>query len=302
MENILDLLYEYSKRGKNIDEEFMDKVIKIMTKEKDLKNYIKRVRFENLSSCKMNHDGKNTPMAYDPYTKKILLDSHNIEIFRDKIKEITHNLNFSDFEQVLSSNSILTHALLHEIEHANQHKKSMIKDENFENLLLGVSCHVDNEFFKESKLSQLLILKKGIYLNPQLYYNLGLQHQLNAQFKTSTPIERMANIQSTQEINNMLVQISKNDCIENVISLFDSLLAGYQLNGYNFNNDIINSPTERYLEEVKKLNIAGIDVHFTEYFDIVMEKAQSASLEKRLLLGLNISEEEYQKKVMKLSK
>lgn len=197
---------------------------------------------------------------------------------------------------------MLTQALLHEIEHANQSKKSIIRNEEFENLLLGVNCHVDNEFFKESKISQFLILIKGIYLNPQLYHNLGLQLQLNTQFNTSIPIERMANIHSTQEVNDMLVQIGKNECIENVTSLFNSLLAGFQLNGYDFNNGIITSPTERYLEEVKKLSIIGMDTHFTEYFDVAMKKAQSTSFENRLLLGLGISEEEYQKTKMKLSK
>lgn len=299
MENILDLLYEYSKRGKNVDKEFIDKVIKVMIIEKDLNEYIKRIRFKNLSSCKINHGGKDTPMAYNTYTKEILLDNNSIILFQKMLEKL---IQFRDFEQVLSINAMLIQALLHEIEHANQPKKSIIRNEEFENLLLGVSCHVDNEFFKESKISQLLILKKGIYLNPQLYHNLGLQQQLNTQFNTSTPIERMANIHSAQEVNDMLVQISKNECIENVTSLFDSLLAGFQLNGYNFNNGIITSPTERYLEEVKKLNITEMDTHFTEYFDTVMKKAQSTSLENRLLLGLDISEEEYQKTKMKLSK
>ena len=39
----------------------------------------------------------------------------------------------------------------------------------------------------------------------------------------------MANIHSSQEVNDMLVQISKNEYIESVISLFNSLLAGFQL-------------------------------------------------------------------------
>lgn len=109
----------------------------------------------------------------------------------------------------------------------------------------------------------------------------------------------MANIHSAQEVNDMLVQISKNEYIENVISLFDSFLAEFQLKGYNFNNGIITSPTKRYLEEVEKLNITGMDTHFNEYFDTVMKKAQSTSLENRLLLGLDINEEEYQKTKMK---
>lgn len=84
--------------------------------------------------------------------------------------------------------------------------------------------------------------------------------------------------------------------------LFNSLLAGFQLKGYSINNGIINSPTKQYLEEVKRINITGIDVHFNEHFDVVMEKAQNDSLEKRLLLGLDISEEEYKKTKKKLSK
>lgn len=299
MENILDLLYEYSKRGKNVDKEFINKVIKVMIIERDLNDYIKRVRFKNLSSCKINHGGKNTPMAYNAYTKEILIDNNNIILFQKMLEKL---IQFGGFDKILSINAMLTQALLHEIEHANQSKKSVIRNEEFENLLLSVSCHVDNEFFKERKISQLLILKKGIYLNPQLYHNLGLQQRLNIQFNTSVPIERMANIHSAQEVNDMLVQISKNECIENVTSLFNSLLAGFQLNGYSFNNEIITSPTERYLEEVKKLSIIGMDTHFTEYFDAIMKKAQSTSFENRLLLGLDINEEEYQKTKIKLSK
>lgn len=164
MENILDLLYEYSKRGKNVDKAFMDKVIKVMIREKDLNDYIKRVRFKNLSSCKINHGGKDIPMVYNTYTREILLDNNNIILFQKKLEKL---ILFRDFEQVLSINAMLTQALLHEIEHANQTKKSMIRNEEFENLLLGVNCHVDNEFFKERKISQFLMLKKGIYLNPQ---------------------------------------------------------------------------------------------------------------------------------------
>lgn len=298
MGNIIDLLYEYSKRGRKVDKSFIDKVIKIMAREKGLKEYIKKVRFVNLSKYKINHDGKDSPMAYNTYTKEVLIDNDNIVLFQNMIENSIH---FSDFEKALSINSILTQALLHEVEHANQPRKSIIRNEDFENLLLGINCHVDNEFFKESKISQLLMLKKGIYLNSQLYHNLVLQQKLNTQFETSIPIERMANIHSTQEINDILAQISKYERIENVILLFDSFLAGYQLNGYTSNNGIVTSPTEKYLEEVKKLNITGIDTHFDEQFNTAMKKAQNDVLEKRLLLGLDISEEEYLKTKQKVS-
>ena len=298
MENILDLLYEYSKKGKRFDKNFMVQVIKIMIREKDLSDYIKRTRFQELSSYKINHEGKNTPMAYDTYTKEVLLDKHNIVLFQKTIENL---VQVKGFEQTLSINDMGIQALLHEVEHANQQKKSIIINEEFENLLLGVSCYVDNEFFKESKLSQLLMLKKGIYLNPQLYHHLGLQQQLNIKFQSSTPIERMANIHATQEVIAMLTQISKREHIETVVSLFALLLAKFQINGYNYNEGIITSPTKEFLEEIRKLNITGMDTLFTENFDTVMAKFQNDCLEKRLLLGLDIREEEYQKIKMELS-
>lgn len=296
MENILDILYEYSKKGKKIDKKVINKVIKILIIEKDLSDFVKRTRFKNI--YKTEPDKKDIPMAYWTKNKEILLDKNKIRFFQNNIEDL---IQFKDFEHTLSCNAMLTQVALHEIEHANQVKKSIIIDEEFENLLLGVCLHVDNEFFKESKISQFLINKLKIYSNPQLYYNIRLMRQINNQFNTSTPIERMANIHSTQEVKEMLTIISKSEYIENVISLFDTLLMNYQLNGYNYNNGIITSPTQSYLEEIKKLNITGMECHFNERFSEVMEKSQNDSLEKRLLLGLDISEEEYQKTKTKIS-
>lgn len=95
MENILDLLYEYSKRGKNVDKEFIDKVIRVMIIERDLNDYIKRVHFKNLSSCKINHGGKDTPMAYNTYTKELLLDNNNIILFQKMLEKL---IQFRGFE------------------------------------------------------------------------------------------------------------------------------------------------------------------------------------------------------------
>ncbi len=99
----------------------------------------------------------------------------------------------------------------------------------------------------------------------------------------------------------MLTQIGKREHIETVVSLFALLLAKFQINGYNYNEGIITSPTKEFLEEIRKLNITGMDTLFTENFDTVMAKFQNDCLEKRLLLGLDIREEEYQKIKMELS-
>ncbi len=299
MENIADLLYDYSKNGRELDKKFIDQVVRVMIREKHLSEYIKGVCFDSLSKNKMNNGKTTTPMAYHPYTREILVDINNIGFFFKKLESLICS---GDFERALSVNAILTQMLLHEIDHANQFRKSTINSDDFENLLLGVCCHVDNEFLRESKISQLMMLKRGIYLNSQLFRSLGLQQQLKTRFDTSAPMERMANINSTNEVCDMLGLINQSDNIESVISFLDSYLVGYQLSGYSSNNGIIVSPTREYLEEVKRLNIYGMNAHFNESFDISMKDAQNSSLETRLLLGLDISEPEYQKKRMELSR
>lgn len=299
MDNVLDLLYDYSKKGRKVDKEYIKKASKIIINERDLSEYIKEVQYKDLTNCKITHNEKYVPIAYNPYTKRLIVDIKNLAFFQ-KILEALSGLDV--FGQVLLINAISTQALLHDIEHANQEKKSISQNDDFENLLLGINCHVDNEFFQESKLSKFLMLQMGIYLNSQLFHNLCLQQRLNSQFNTSIPSERMANIHSTQEVCDMLEQISKIEDIENVISLLNSLLAGHQLNGYIVEGGVVTSPTAKYLEAVKKANIAGMAPHFDEHFATVMQNAQNDILANRLLLGLDITKEEYLETEMNLSR
>lgn len=288
MENILDLLNEYSKNGIKYDKKYIKSIIKIMIKEKDLGDYIKKVSFKNVGV-------KNIPMSYNFFTKEISIYNNILDIFCDTITKADKFKTLSDFAQILLINCTVTRALLHEVEHANQYRKTTIKNEDFENLLLGICCYYHTEFLKESKLSQLLIIKKNIFLNKQLYHFLDLQRQIKIKYNSSIPTERMANIYSAKEISAILTHLSKNYDIENIISLFDFMLACDYLNGYSYNNEVVISPTDSYLDDIKKLNIYGLNTQFNENFDIIKKKAQNDSLERRLLLGLSISKQEFQK-------
>lgn len=298
MDNVLDVLVEYSKRGKKADRIFIKKVIKVMIEEKELKDYIKKIRFVDMSKIESYYpENERGVMAYRCWNGEILIDEGDIE-FLCKLMEEYIGKDSREFEKIISCNALVLQVLLHEIEHANQYKKSKINDTDFENILLSICNYANNEFFKESKLNQLIIIKKGLYLNRQLYYDLKLSGEIEIKYSSSSPTERMANIYSTNDVITILEQIKD---IPGPIKFFQDFLISQRLNGYDLKKTIV-SPTLRYLDDFKKLGISGVNQYFDEDFETSLNKANNDSLENRLLLGLPITEEEYQQEKLLLPK
>lgn len=298
MDNVLDVLVEYSKRGKKADRKFIKKVIKVMIEEKELKDYIKKIRFVDMSKIESYYpENERGVMAYRCWNGEILIDEGDIE-FLCKLMEEYIGKDSREFEKIISCNALVLQVLLHEIEHANQYKKSKINDTDFENILLSICNYANNEFFKESKLNQLIIIKKGLYLNRQLYYDLKLSGEIEIKYSSSSPTERMANIYSTNDVITILEQIKD---IPGPIKFFQDFLISQRLNGYDLKKTIV-SPTLRYLDDFKKLGISGVNQYFDEDFETSLNKANNDSLENRLLLGLPITEEEYQQEKLLLPK
>lgn len=295
MDNILDLLVEYSKKRRYVDEPFISKAVEISIEDKDLKDYIKNVSFDIPSSVKMCCN--SAVMLYDSYFRKIIVNKNELVYLRNSFK--LKNAHFSEFERILSRNAFLLHIVLHEVEHANQFKKSKIDGDNFECLLLAICNHTVNEFFKRSMLEQYLIIKGYEFINPQLYRDIVLNVQIKKQYDDDHPMERMAQIYSLKDVKSMLEQIPED--ISRVIELFQRLLATSYLSGYN-PLAISTSPTERYLEDYKKLGISGTGAHFNEAFEIAMNKAKNGSLENRLTLGLPITKKELMQTAISLKK
>ena len=303
MGNVLDLLVEYSKRGKLIDRIYMLKIIDVATKEKELDDYIKKVIF-----ARFNVGHEQNIMLYESFGKVIKINESRISKICNASFENFQKIGLTTFEQYILLNARMLQGLLHEIEHANQHKKSKIDNKRFENMLLAICLHNENEYFNQSKIAQILMTTLGTCLDKNFYRNYVLNDALRKHFSTTLPEERLAEIHSINEIQNILKPIKSE--IPKAFSLFDELLSISYLRGYkdqNYYDEILLSsegynsqnfnvgPTQRYLYNLKILGISGINSHFNENFYKAMSLVKESSVEDRLTFGMAITKEEYHK-------
>lgn len=272
MNNILDLLIEYSKLEKKIDFDYVKKVVDIAIKEKDLEDYIAEVKFhENLSTVYENNCGG----LYSMNTAKITISQHMIDEYYRQIKKSSAK-RLSAYDEFLTSGAVTTQVILHEVEHANQLKK-IYHGNNFESLLLKAAysfcLNVNNssldiyelEFFDYMELKEL--------------------------YGPKMPHERLADIYSMHEIVDMLEPIY--DYIHPQIEKFvKTRLHKFYIKGYDNRNL---NPTESYLSEYVALNIPGTDNYFNDEFYDALALEKESDLENRLLFGLEITKSEYDK-------
>lgn len=284
MDQILDILYDYSKRGKQVDYNFSKKVIEIVSKEQDLKGFLKRVKFTSIKG----KEYEDCPLTYSFSFRELRVDQQKLEHFWQIMLELLKSEGYLDFELILATNTFSLHALLHDLEHAHQLKKAML-DNTFEQKLLAICLYSDLEFLKEDIFSKILMRKYGIYFNYHLFHNLKLYRQLEEQYDRLIPVERMANIYATREINMMLQKI---DNVKEVEDLFLKVLNAFYRKGYS---GTCLSPTETFLEDVRNLQFLGMEEKMNQEFYHSLEEAKKSPLEERLTLGLPITREEYQK-------
>ena len=293
MDNILDILYEYSKQGKIADRTFMFEIIKIIRKRKHLEDYITKVVFKDINCKSTNHkDFVNVPMAYSMYDKQILLDEVDILYFietsiryYDKFKKETNNL-----ERILFANSMVLHALLHEIEHANQIKK--VNNNDFESKLIYTCLKNELDAFKKSKLAVFLMSSLGIYSDKNLENDIDILNDIEYHYDTLYPTERMANIYAILSIRKMV------DKIKGEIPFSYKLLANmekeYLLLGYKY-KDSLTYPTMNFIHDLTNSDITWTDELINEDFYKSLESEKNSPLKKRLTLGIDITLDEYNK-------
>lgn len=284
MDNILDLLVEYSKHGRLVDTEFINKVVSEMSKRLQLEDYIKKVKksdfpyYQNVIPNK-----RNSSLVYIFCKKQIAINE--LELKRN-IRFLSNGdfEGYVEFEKYMQVNSYLLGLLLHEIELANQFKKTDISCNNLENQLLKICLNVYKKFLKQPKYNQFF----GYYFRIWLDYDLGMDiekyNMLVEKIPKILPNERIASIVSNENIVNMLESIA--DEIPNVYEYFCQYLIRKELIGYNTNLETI-SPTERFLSVYRDLYLNDSE----KYFEIAnfLEQAENASEEEKFRLGLNVS-------------
>lgn len=257
---LLNIIYTYVFNYKEPDKPFLENVLDIVINNDNLREFIKDINY----NCDCNYDYNAAYVVTSKILKfnitNILEDAKRVFSLRKRAYEL--GTNISDLEKYiyLSLTFILT--VLHELEHVRQIKTLETTHENtFEKILIQNSLDI-------------------LSINPDFYekkYNLF-------------PIERMANINSTGKLIEMLR-------LDNDFSSFANK---------NFNNEYEWAITQYYIYgRIPLLEYINITRSSLYYEDILINKENSkkllrrvkkeVSLDNRILFGLPITKKELTK-------
>lgn len=277
MDNTLDMLVEYSKKGKIITRPIMREIINIVSLHKELDEYIWATVFKRL---------EESTAVYQFYNNTIVVDQSRFKDLYNHVKNGLKEYKCSAFERHMSANTMLYHILLHEVEHALQVKQSLNFDLCFENRLLAISLYTDNKILDLDE-DDFILLYLGLG-DEELSKGRRADEKLRNKYKNNAPFERLANINSVKDVISTL-NLDKAK-LHIIIDAFENSLISYYLSGYWQNGS---GPTERYLRAYRNLNIVGSEYLFENDYNELLKETRNSSLEEKMTLGLNITRKEH---------
>lgn len=265
MDNILDIVYDYSIRGKMLDEPAVDRIIEIAKNLEHLSNVSEVEREFSIPY------GKNYTLAsFSDDTKSVIL--YPFALFKHfytggykSSLKLENELN--PFERILRKNLHMVFIIFHELEHAYQYKnrkKNNIEMElaNLEITYIEDMSDRDDGFCvmpAKNKISEKIKRSKICSRNYSISF-----------------IERMANTNAIIKVQEMIKDLDSDKLEE----LYDSLLLSLYMSTYI---DEYDSPTKRFFREIKR----------NHRFANIIGKYEP-SYEDRLKYGLNLTSDEYQ--------
>lgn len=276
-EELLDLLYDYSSKGKLADKEYIEKFIAIVKKYKSLGNYLIGPYYLPYSTQNID-----TLATYSFSIRKI-------QIFYKKIEETIKSDKFCDFmipekEKVFYKNVKLSQILLHELEHVNQ-AKIIEENDNLESRILRLTG-----VGKSSEIVAIILKKMG-YNDNKIESVLDDKKSIYHKYYEFAPHERLAEIKSHEQLTSITSEIG--DLVPNVNKLEEIYAIKSMLKGYRIDNFLI-SPTVLYL--IKQGEIGALK-RFEWYgrndYETLCKSKQLYDLEDRVRLGLPIDQKEY---------
>lgn len=282
---MLKLIYAYSVNGKLVDSRFIDKLIEIVVSKKSLNNYVRNIRFTN--ELEKNDCGVLCA-AYSPLTKEVLLDYESMQIVMENSSY--YESLFGDLEQVMFRNMTITQIILHELEHAYQHKQADNKmDNSIERKLINASFVLE-QAMKNPKFITA-ILNGEIPSNEVLIYVLQ-NRELYKRYYAFNPIERLAQINSFRNIVDLIEPIKRH--IPNLYEFQNASLVEEMLMGYEDSWHQGICPTQVYLSGTRQSKVwSEFDFYNQDSSQLLKSVSNQYSLARRLQLGLPVSYDEY---------
>ena len=276
MDNVLDILYEYSINHRLLDRKAISKIIEIILRDINLNkkiNYIisKDNRFDLTNLFNSNilgeFDMDSTIYIYYWQMLKCIRNNRHLTKF-------DHYYELSNKDMMFKKNILILEAIIHEIEHVKQLQSMKdVYDHSFITNLYRYEYNYlspDYNFLGTSFVGCCIDIFKR-----ELIYHRNYSISF---------LERMAKINSLEEIYRLLFQLGKD--YSNLYNIQRYVINDYMIREYS---EGLDGPTTRLISNI------GItrDFSIQDYYSIIT----NMSLDDRIRYGFKITEEEYKKKI-----
>lgn len=287
MPELLKLVYDYSKHGKNIDTDFIYKIVEMVVKEKKLEKYVQDVMFEETTI--QPEIERVTLAAYRPLDNAIRVDPEAVQYLIENGDR--YSGMFEGFEQRMYNNFMIAQIVLHELEHAYQAKLFDNKQDQSDEAKIVRASLILQKMLKMPELYESI--SSGKISEKDLIAYIEYKKKLYYKYYDLTPTERLAQINSHLMIANSLMPIKQG--LPNLYEFEYATAVHEMLQAYH--ETLFNGicPTYIYLHENDQDTIWR-DLSFYDDNPKVLYKKvkETHNLSKRLALGLPIEYDEYE--------
>ena len=274
--DILKLIYDYSRNSRFVDVRFIDKLIELVVRNRSLDSYVKRVAFTNA----LRKDNYSIVCAaYDVYGSSVVVDTESFATILNR--DDRFDCLFNDIEVFFYRNYKIAQIILHELEHASQFKKSDNENDKSVEAEIIRACLCLNTTLRSSKMQELL--RSNDEFNKFFELVLKSHKATYREYYKLCPIERLAEIYSHRTLLDSIELIK--DITPRLYDFYLTSLAESMLLGYEEAWKEGSCPTQVYLKAIK-LEDSWNELDFSD-------ESQTGALNKRLLLGLPVSQSEY---------
>ena len=268
---ILNLMLDYYNKHLPADENYIKEVSSIINKYYNLQDYVKDISDVRISKNDIIAKGG----SYNYAEKKIEIDIVQNQILVNNLISKRNNI-FEPHEEELLRLVMVTVSILHEYKHALQYR--LIKEGNKDCVEAKLVAASLNGVRKTSKSA---IIKNAL----RIYNTPGYGTLLDS----SNPCERMAELYSWHEINNILSEISHT--ITNLMAYVERIYITLETYPYELSLVSDKGPSYNYLEAYNKENIWRSMPFYDKKDDILISKAMEMyNVDRRLYYGLPVTD------------
>ena len=288
-DKILRLIYDYSINDKIGDHHFIDKIVEIFISENDLNDYLcgNVIYYDQITSSDDEH---KLIAGYDVLTRQIKINSlgfdNRIGDFKEQI------LKFAPNERCFFINALISHIVLHELQHVAQNKKYNSDLNDTETILCKLGLR-DNYLYGDVFKTCDFLRSLGM-TDAEIYDLYNKRKALMDTYYKYSPTERMAEIRTHEFLRTLFSKIK--DKAPNVhqyeqFQYLSKLNAGYEeISGLG-----IAPPTFIYIDGTGSQQDFLQFSFYDDVPNVMIDKIYKYPLEDRLTFGLSINYDENSK-------